>query len=102
MASKGPPPETSCRVDECFFDGEAFLVEARVVIAQLRRNRAELTTLVERAQNLFRTRSALAGCRFVPYYQATFRAICKILGMPSVPVIFPKLGFVMPVTGFAR
>src|SRR5262249_30364128 len=50
MASKRPPPQTSCRVDECFFDGEAFLVEARVIIAQSRRNRAELTTLVERAQ----------------------------------------------------
>src|SRR5213594_1410585 len=32
-------------------------------------------------------------------HQATLRAICKIRGSPSVPVILPKFGFVRPVTG---
>ena len=35
-------------------------------------------------------------------HQATLSAICRIRGSPSVLVIFPKFGLVMPVTGLAR
>ena len=35
-------------------------------------------------------------------HQATLRAICRMRGSPAVPVIFPKFGFVRPVTGLAR